>query len=687
MPEKILENPLDVTNDISLFDVWFLKTICEFLTLKNEYEIIQYRFGLNGYPRLTLEDTGIILDITRQRVRQVEKRAVDDLSELINGGIARQTSLSKKMFGRLQNYKSSLYQLGQIVAENVIVNHTTKFLSEVSINLPLLRLLLNLFGYKSIDLETNALGNRLAWSLKSIDTTKIQGAISATSSYLKKVAIPKSFEEIKLAINRDRKAELRFNDSELKQAIRLSFDIEDFNGDKFQIRYEKLNSLSDKAYRIIYKNDGPLHIRQLAIELNKEAFKHGEASRINSHHVGARLSLDSRFGSIGRSGEWFLVEWEKYTTDFILDLMEDALHSKGEPLSSKAIFEFVKKKRPVEKNAVDAYLSQDKKFVRVGTDLFALHDWGLISVSTIRNRKADKVFSKAKLCEHIELVFKTKQVDEMFVVDLAQGIVELETRVLPQAIYNSIITSPAVNIIEQQMGKQLRKVAVFVPNYRTKLTKLEILTRDIPVGELIQATIRKLLENQPDKQLELVTLRNLVSKEIYCHPASVYSSIEKMNDIEKITNVTNQVICKLAKSINNYTKQVEKIADKQLIEEINRATNLVNIDSVDLALFQLGKIFEHTLKTYMLEVQRKNLAIVTQDDLSKLFKMVQWAGKTGLVTDETALQYLRIERNDRGHGAPAARDEREALLKNAPTLIQFYIDYIVLLEQRREKLE
>jgi hypothetical protein len=160
-----------------------------------------------------------------------------------------------------------------------------------------------------------------------------------------------------------------------------------------------------------------------------------------------------------------------------------------------------------------------------------------------------------------------------------------------------------------------------------------------------------------------------------------------MDDVEKIKNNSNQMICRLVKSVNNYDEQIGKIADKQLASEISRAVNLANIDSIDLALFQTGKIFEHTLKKYMLEVQNKKLLPVTADDLSKLYKMVQWAGKTGLVTDETALQYLRIERNDRAHGAPTARDEREALLKLAPTLIPIYLDYIILLENRRANLK
>lgn len=687
MPKRAIVIPSEISSDLPLFDVWFTKTLMDFLKFKNEYKVIQCRFGLNEFSYLTLDETGMILEspVTRERVRQIEQRALDNLSELISGEIQRGMQLRKDIVDLLHNYRSSLVSLGQIANEHVFVYHTKEFFSVININVPLQRLLLNLLGYKSIDLETNVLSHRFAWTLKDFETTKIQEAISTISDFLRKVAIAKTLDEIKLALNKNRKAEKRFGDYELRQAASLSFDIENVDKDKYQIRYQKLSSITDKAYRILYNADESIHVRQIAILLNKEAFKHSETSQVTPHHIGTRLSSDSRFASIGRSGEWFLVEWKRFSTEFVLDLMENALHSVGEPLSAKAIFDFVRQKRPVEKKAIDSYLRQDNRFMRVGVDQFALRDWGLASVSIPRIHSADKVFCKAKLCEYIEVVFTSKQVGEMFLVDLSKEISKLEPKVSSQSIYNSIIKSPAVKIVAQQM-ERIRKVAIFVPNYRTKLTKLDILTRDIPVGELIQSTIRKVLENQPKKQLELATVRDLVSKELTCPPASVYSALEKMDDIEKIRNNSNQMICRLVKSFNIYNEQIEKIADNQLASEISRAVNLANIDSIDLALFQIGKIFEHILKKYMLEVQTRNLYNVTADDLSKLYKMVQWAGKTSLVADETALQYLRIERNGRAHGAPAARDEREALLKLAPTLIPIYLDYIILLEDRRANL-
>ena len=298
-----------------------------------------------------------------------------------------------------------------------------------------------------------------------------------------------------------------------------------------------------------------------------------------------------------------------------------------------------------------------------------------------------RVFSKAKLCDYIELVFQANEKNEMYVADLAQEISTLEPNGNPRALYNSIIKSPAIKTHDQQDGNRKRKIAVFEPNYRSQLTKIEILTKEIPVGELIENTVRRILEDQPEKELELVAIRDIVSAETHCPPASVYSSIEKMSDVKKVKTVSGQIVCKIKQSsTKKYTELVRKLDDKKMITEINRALSLVNIESIDLALFQLGKIFEHTLKRYMLRVQEKDRLPVTSHDLQKLYNMVQWTGKVNVITDETALQYLRIERNGRGHGIPPGIDERQALLNNSSTLIQFYLDYIILFEQRRAKL-
>jgi RNA polymerase primary sigma factor len=50
---------------------------------KREADILRYRYGMDGFPVLTLEDIGKIFNLTRERVRQIEAKAIKRLKELI----------------------------------------------------------------------------------------------------------------------------------------------------------------------------------------------------------------------------------------------------------------------------------------------------------------------------------------------------------------------------------------------------------------------------------------------------------------------------------------------------------------------------------------------------------------------------------------------------------------------------
>lgn len=49
-----------------------------------EAEIIRYRFGLNGYPQLSLGELGDMYKLTKERIRQIEKRSLEKLNTTKN---------------------------------------------------------------------------------------------------------------------------------------------------------------------------------------------------------------------------------------------------------------------------------------------------------------------------------------------------------------------------------------------------------------------------------------------------------------------------------------------------------------------------------------------------------------------------------------------------------------------------
>ncbi len=74
-----LEEPFEV-----VFSMTLQETLDDVLTQLSEREmkIIQLRFGLTGEGPLTLEETGKLLGITRERVRQIQEKAIIKLRNL-----------------------------------------------------------------------------------------------------------------------------------------------------------------------------------------------------------------------------------------------------------------------------------------------------------------------------------------------------------------------------------------------------------------------------------------------------------------------------------------------------------------------------------------------------------------------------------------------------------------------------
>jgi RNA polymerase primary sigma factor len=83
-----------------------LERLTAYVLSKREVEVIKYRFGYGGSEPMTLEEIGQIFDVTRERVRQIESKALKKIDEFLVGvNLARYWDVIEK---RTEEYKAAL---------------------------------------------------------------------------------------------------------------------------------------------------------------------------------------------------------------------------------------------------------------------------------------------------------------------------------------------------------------------------------------------------------------------------------------------------------------------------------------------------------------------------------------------------------------------------------------------------
>lgn len=331
-----------------------------FGTLKErDKQILLYRYGLLGKPAKTLAAIGQEHNLTRERVRQIEKDIIKQL---------RKTSLSAKNFVLTKDFLLNIIaEHGKVIAEeNLFLFLNLKEQSEKNAVIFLLSLIDEIENF----IHENY---KKAWVHTLFKNEVLHNFVKESRLIFESKKIPLSAEEFLEHFRQtdffaQNKEDL--NDKILLNFLDLAVEIEKNVFGFWGLDYwkeVKPKDVGDKAYLVMKYHKKPEHYAQITEMINKASFDSRIAYKETVHN---ELIKDKRFILIGR-GIYALSEWG-YKPGVVADVIREVLAESKEPMTKEKIIEEVLKRRMVKKNTILVGLSDKTQFQKIGKNLFSL---------------------------------------------------------------------------------------------------------------------------------------------------------------------------------------------------------------------------------------------------------------------------------------------------------------------------
>lgn len=325
------------------------------LLSQRERYIIEKRFGLDDLHKFTLEEIGQHFQLTRERVRQIEKNALKKLRRNIdNFGLTTINALGLRF----------LQESGGVLREDILLS---KVLTEQQ-GLSAANILFVLNLSKDFSRAKNTLSHAPYFWLNTIESSLIDEVSSKAVSILKHERKVFTIDEMKKQLKDSIKSLSKLTNQAL-QNIFLAYKQFKVLDDKVGlIEWRDLHprTLRDKIFFILRKSKKPLHFVDIANSIVQENFN---KKNVNLQAVHNELIRHPDFILIGR-GIYALKEWG-YSEGTVADVITDILREKKE-LSEEEIVAEVLKQRQVKKITILLNLKNKPQFVRVGRKRYAL---------------------------------------------------------------------------------------------------------------------------------------------------------------------------------------------------------------------------------------------------------------------------------------------------------------------------
>lgn len=327
---------------------------------ERDREVLIDRHGLATGQGLTLEKVGKKLNLTRERVRQLEQEAIKKLLDSpAPSSFAEVVELIFKMIADYGNIVNESKLLDILLANHpsLVAKRAVLFILRITNRFKLF--------------DDQKLYHR-SWYIDGFDQEFLEQVISLAHKILQSSAQP--FER-KLLFSRIR-AQLLGTDANyltdeiLENLISISRLLDKNPFQEWGLvgaREIRPKDVGDKAYLVLEHLEKPEHYDKITELINKYKFDHKVANKETVHN---ELIKDERFVLVGR-GIYALRAWG-YKEGVVADIMAEILRSAGRPLPREEIIEEVLKQRVVKRNTIIVGLSNKQRFKKTSDGQYAL---------------------------------------------------------------------------------------------------------------------------------------------------------------------------------------------------------------------------------------------------------------------------------------------------------------------------
>lgn len=330
-----------------------IQSILSTIERPREADIITRRYGLDG-ERETLEQVGETLNITRERVRQIEKATLIRIKLSLDDG-------KNPLFNDIEmDIVKALHEMGRAAkVDNLAVKLTGDSSSKTCATLTLLAEL----SSKMLLTSENDRYYAAIILTSERDDREIRKEIDAIVKTLREHGKPVTLDELYRLVGGNYE-----HPSEVGAIASISKQITSLRDMWGLTKWPSVNprNIRDKIYVVLKENGQPMHFSEIARQVKSQNFHRNNVTEQAIHN---ELIKDDRFVLIGR-GIYALAE-NGYKKGSITDVITELLRQNG-PMYRDDIVREVLKSRQVRETTILLNLQSKPQFKRVAKNQYAL---------------------------------------------------------------------------------------------------------------------------------------------------------------------------------------------------------------------------------------------------------------------------------------------------------------------------